>query len=478
MMLVAIGFCGIEMGAESKDGPIAATGVKKVLVVYASAPVFQGVSAQQAKDNGIMMQNLLGHFDVEVTLCASKDYQQGQLDNFEAFFYVGTFQEKVPRVLLNDLEEWPGRVMWLGRNIDQWRAAGGLSLVTTLPGPQQVVLEYQGKRLVCPDRLRPNLVKQWSPDAEVWAWVVTPAGRWPGGIHQDNFWYLALADFHSKAYLLIADQLYNVLNYPPSNQKLATIRIEDVHPLRSPEKLRRIADELKSRNAPFMVTVFPVYANPAKGIRVHLRERPELVEALKYMVASGGSIMVHGYSHQAGEAESGQGFEFWDEQRECPLEFGENPDWAWERLNQAIIDLQALGLPLQGVTVPHYAMAGKTYRQLRQNIGLLAGCPQMSDRSRQTQKIPYMLKKDQYGYWVVPENLGYVAVTQEQPVAGMLQAAAEIAVVRDCTVGGFFHPYLDVRHLISLVEGLREQGFSFVDVRSLPVPAIRPDESP
>lgn len=446
---------------------------KKVLIVYPASRAFRGTSPQQEQDNAIMMQNLLGHFDVDVTLCTSQEYRKGQMEGFDAFFYVGTYQEKIPRTLLSDLVEWNGPTMWLGRNISQLSAFGGPEFITILPGRQHVSLAYDGKSLNSETPIRINLIKKFPEGAKVWAWADTNQGRWPFGVQKDNFWYIAAPDFHSKTYLLVANKLHDVLGFEPKGQRFATIRIEDVHPLRSPEALRRIADELKSRQVPFMVTVFPVYVNPKEGKRVHLREKPELVTALQYMEEAGGSILIHGYTHQVGNAESGLGFEFWDEGRESPIVPRQRPNWAQERLNTAIVDLRALGLHPRGMTVPHYAMARTTYKQMRENVELLAGCPQMSDQSRQTQKLPYLLHKDQYGYRVVPENLGYVDGGLSDPIAPMLQKAEEIAVVRDCAVGAFFHPFLDVKHLINLVEGLQERGFRFLDVRTLPVREVQ-----
>ncbi|MZP30181.1 DUF2334 domain-containing protein [Heliobacterium undosum] len=451
---------------------------KTVLVVYPTPRILRGTLPWQERDWPTMMQNLLGHFDVEVTLRTSGAYQEGDLARYDAFIYMGTYPEKVPRTLLRDVAGSQKPVMWLGRNIEQLDVAGGPRWQTRLSERQSVAYIYKDRTINANRPQQMNLVREFPVDSVVWAWADTPQGRFPFGLRNHRFWYVADTDLHSRAYLLVADQLYDFLGQPSEGKRWATLRIEDVHPLRSAETLRQFADALKSRNIPFMVTVVPVYVNPKTGERVTLSERPDLVEALRYMEASGGTILVHGLTHQVGDVETGWGFEFWDADREEPVVSKTFPDWAEKRWDRAINDLRALGLRPLGITVPHYAMNRDTYVQLRDRVDLLVGSPQISGHSRLTQKVPYLLKKDQYGYRVIPENIGFFDFRKEDPVAPMLKAAEEVTLVRDCAAGAFFHSFLDSGRLVQLVDGLRERGFAFLDPHNLPVREALPTASP
>ncbi|WP_170291627.1 polysaccharide deacetylase family protein [Heliobacterium mobile] len=424
-----------------------------------------------------MMQNLLGHFEVNISLCTTADYHEGQLESFDGLIYLGTFEEKVSPRLLQDIAQTAKPVMWLGKNIDELGDAGGPRFVTKLMARQKSNYEYKGKSLTNPKEVTLNLIEKYPQDSQIWAWVDSPQGRHPFGLQRQNFWYVANTDLHSKTYLLVADQLFDFMGKQAQTEKWATLRIEDVHPLRSPETLREIADVLKARQIPFMVTVIPVYVNPQTNSRVLLAEKPELIEALRYMEACGGTILIHGFTHQVGNDETALGFEFWDAAHERAIVPPERPQWAEERLSQGIFDLRSLGLHPFGMTVPHYAMGSETYKAMRRQVTLLAGSPQISDQSRQTQKIPYILKKDQYGYLVVPENLGMVDMNLADPVTPMLEEARDIALVRECAAGAFFHSFLEPTSLAKLVDGLKEQGFAFLDVRSLPVQEVNADPS-
>ena len=72
------------------------------------------------------------------------------------------------------------------------------------------------------------------------------------------------------------------------------IRIGDISVFDNPDRLREIADILSSRDIPFMVGVIPFFVDPGEGIRVSLSDKPDLVDALQYMVRNGGTIVMHG----------------------------------------------------------------------------------------------------------------------------------------------------------------------------------------
>ena len=82
------------------------------------------------------------------------------------------------------------------------------------------------------------------------------------------------------------------------------VRIEDVGPHTDPAKLRMIADYLHGRGVPYSVAVFVEYHDPAgrysggRPVRQRLSEVPKLVAALRYMVDHGGTLLMHGYTHQ------------------------------------------------------------------------------------------------------------------------------------------------------------------------------------
>jgi len=97
------------------------------------------------------------------------------------------------------------------------------------------------------------------------------------------------------------------------------VRLEDVGPATDPAQLRQIADLLSADRIPFSIALYPVYVGPVAQhtrARFSLRHRPELVEAIKYMLAKGGTLILHGYTHQyrdknnPSDGQSGEDYEF------------------------------------------------------------------------------------------------------------------------------------------------------------------------
>ena len=84
----------------------------------------------------------------------------------------------------------------------------------------------------------------------------------------------------------------------------ALVRIEDVNPSTDPTELRSIADYLSGQHVPFSVATIPTYLDPNgfynNGVPVSMTMKgtPQVASALKYMVSKGGTLVMHGYTHQ------------------------------------------------------------------------------------------------------------------------------------------------------------------------------------
>ena len=88
-----------------------------------------------------------------------------------------------------------------------------------------------------------------------------------------------------------------------------------------------------------------------------------------------------------------------------------------------------------------------------------------------SQAFPYTVR-DVYGFKVIPESLGDVVTAPEAGLARhtpreIVDAARRQLVVRDNVAGFFFHPFLDVSYLNTIIHGLQESGYTFVAPDSL-----------
>jgi uncharacterized protein YdaL len=301
----------------------------------------------------------------------------------------------------------------------------------------------------------------------------------------------------SDRYLAFADLLFDALAPETPERHRALVRLEDVTPTADPAQLRALADVLAEEGAPFGIAVVPVYADPlgaysADGLpeTVRMRDAPEVVAALAYMLERGGELVLHGYTHQLGAEQnpysgvSADDFEFWmahvdEEDRviyDGPVP-GDSAEFAEARVLAGLEELEAAGLPAPAIfEYPHYAGSPLDSRTIAQIIptawhrGLYAdgalGGPGEGTRYFQ-QLFPYVVH-DVHGFRVLPENLGnyqpeaYNAGVPVRLVADLVANARANLAVRDGSAALFFHPFFAPSVLRRIVRGVQAEGYTFV----------------
>jgi uncharacterized protein YdaL len=290
-------------------------------------------------------------------------------------------------------------------------------------------------------------------------------------------------------YLACADILHDILNisHPESHQAL--LRIEDVTPVADPVMLRAIADYLYSQDVPFLISVVPEYRDPLGvnpyGEAVSLADRPEVVDALRYMAAHGGQIVLHGLTHQYDaianpyNGVSGTDYEFYRvilDSTEREVLQGPVPEdsaaWARGRVLQGKGQLASLNFKPVAWNTPHYLASATDYLEFAKlfsislDRGVYFATDALGDLQCSGQMAPYIIKKDVYGIKRFPENLGYIdplGMAGQPPSlpADLLHRAELNKVVRDGWASCYFHWFLDLNYLKELVPGLKNQGYQF-----------------
>ncbi len=451
--------------------------------------------------------NLLSHFGAWTAHPVDR-YRRGELASYDAVFYLGgTRATALPTAFLDDVLSRKRPVMWLGGDLDQlstrdpaaWRryrfTADGFDT-----GPFRHVL-YKNAALSISDYAPAGLARITVPDPA--AVTVLGAAHRPDGtttpwaVRSGNLLFvsenlLPYSGDDRDRYLALADLLFEVLQPDAAPRHRALIRLEDVGPTADPVKLRQIVDHLYGQGVPFSVGVYPVHRRPDSAggeATVRLSDRPELVAALTYAASHGGSLVMHGYTHQAEQrinpinGESGQDAEFYlsgldAERRIVPV--GPVPEdsqaWALARIDQGLSEFRRAGLP-RPVTFefPHYMASPNAYLAAGRRFahryeralyfpGVLSG-RSVADSERSWQLFPYAVR-DVYGTVVVPENLDYVT-SDGGSVATMLETARSNLVVRDGVASFFYHPFLGVGELPKVIDGIRGLGYTFVSAEQL-----------
>ncbi|NOY69145.1 MAG: DUF2334 domain-containing protein [Deltaproteobacteria bacterium] len=449
---------------------------RRCLVLYTgggSAPV-----------DAIQTGELLRHFSAKVTILPLQSYKKDMGRSRDVVFVIGTkLPDAIPRALKADILAGSPVVCWVGDGISM--------LLNDKAVSRRLGLEY-----VDTVENRFNHVTYKSidlPKQSPWTHIVRPLNRRrcevlattaghdesaiPYAVRCDRrFWYFAdlptAYTIEGGNYLVFADLLHDILGQDHKAKQPALVRIEDVHALSNPKALKRIADMLNAEGVPFQVAVVPIYVFPAENIRVALHERPETVKALLYMVKKGGVIVMHGVTHQR-YGESTADYEFWDPVAGSAPR-GETKAAIRERIEKGLAELHRCGLyPLMWET-PHYAASQSFYNIINDYFSIAMERRQALDVLGTDQLFPYLITSDRFGQTIVPENLGYVPLNH-QDARTMLDLAANMKVVRDGVASFFFHPFIDVKVLKTIVRTMKNNGWRFTSIRDLSITVRGPE---
>ena len=518
-------------------------GKASTLVLYDKT----GKSASDGELYAVATGNLVTHFGTaEIKPVA--DYADKAMSAYDAVVYIGTDSAATPpEGFLDDVLTLDTPVMWVGENLNAMsggqgdRAASFREKFGWDPGETQTV----SSDLLHSVRYNDRDVARYTDSVETVESPVVGSGDSvevlasaqcrkddapvscvaddadgaqdvPWAVRSKNLTFVSEIPLdyidENDVYLIYSDLFYGLLAPDTAPVKQAAVRLEDVGPESDPADLRAMADYLQGAGVPFQVAVMPIHIaktpdeNDWYGLS--LLDRPEIVDALKYMQDRGGTLIQHGTTHQFGTSDNpysgrtGEDYEFYrfgcSATAQQPFEFGECKNTSYirqigrvsedaveqhkariEKGRQVMIDA-GLGEP-EIFETPHYAASPNAYAAMTEVYnaryeqsdyfaGILSGEPSEAGRAY-SQHFPYAVH-DIYGSKVYPENLGNITEAEQNnhatrdPEFLISRAEAHLAV-RESTASFFFHPYLDSDYLKETVEGIRGLGYEFVPVVEL-----------
>lgn len=464
---------------------------------------------------GVQTANLVSHSS-RYTLRPVATYTAGLLGSYTSVVYVGsTFDEQLPAAFLTDVLATTKPVLWMNYNI--WQLAQASPDFVGRFGFSYSFFDFGAKTTVTykattlqrdPLAADSGLLAVEVTDpakAAVLATASGDGGSLPWAVRSGNLTYVAEVPFSyvgsADRYLAVADLISATVDPQQTDERRALARIEDVGPDTDPADIRAIADYLSSQKVPFTMAVYARYEDP-NGVNsggvpttITLKERPQLVEALKYAKKKNGTILLHGYTHQFGSAPnpydgtSGNDFEFFTAHVDAndrviydgPVP-GDSRAWATDRIKAGAKGIEDAGLGKPTIfEPPHYAASAVDYQAIaslystRYDRGLyFAGwCPGGAcgtgtpDYSRiYGQFFPYLVR-DIYGSAVVPESIGNIEpeAYNHHPArfpADLIASARALSVVRGGVASFYYHPYLGTAYLKELVPGIKQLGYKFV----------------
>jgi len=316
-------------------------------------------------------------------------------------------------------------------------------------------------------------------------------------VQNENHYYFAIDNIAVQETIFIGEVLHDMFGAEEdSASRPGYLRLEDIHPLVDPAPLKEIAEILKEKNIPYMIAVIPVYTNPETGEEHHFSDSPALLKVLKQMQKDGGSIVLHGYTHQYRSSETGEGFEFWDVENNRPVyspsdteyEMKKQSDFKTleeyeryleslkefergyirQKLTRGIQELVNYGLHPLAFEAPHYTMSQNGYQVVSEFFSTYVGQIQLSDEDWEIMNTTPYISTPSFlnGMELLPETLGFME--EDNPNAiNEIQAKSEmIQLTEHGIAAAFYHPYLGSEGLYEVINEMEKiPNLAWIDLK-------------
>ncbi|MBN1271156.1 MAG: polysaccharide deacetylase family protein [Candidatus Aminicenantes bacterium] len=432
--------------------------------------------ASESYKSACYIKELLGHFPLNgKKIVHVAEYDREKIRSTDYVFIV--FEEgvpKLPRFFIDDLLRARGTLAWIHMHIEKLVdvAISRWGIYhNSIEYRRQWQISYKEHKILKQDLVLNAMFIRDKEKVGVLSWARDLKGnKFPYVLHTQNLWYFADTPFSSTLeegrYLIFTDVLHEILETKMTKKHKCLVRVEDISPESEPGQLRKLADFFKEEKIPFQVGVIPIFKDPQAQQEIDLFERPEVVKALKYMVSQGGTLVMHGITHQY-RGRSGSDYEFWDHIRDEPLLHGSS-DWGDLRIVRGILAFRDNGLyPLCWET-PHYAASTKDYLSIAKYFDTFYDrMITTEDKVLQIFPFPYPIFQEKLGVRIIPENCGYVDLKKPDPES-IIKKARNLLMVRDGLASFFFHPFVPLRHLRTITREMKKMGWEFVSLTDFP----------
>ncbi|MFB5253610.1 DUF2334 domain-containing protein [Bacillus mycoides] len=458
----------IHISAQSSSKP-------KVLILYSTAD-------NKITNNVQILNTQLGHFTNDITVKSLKEVNETtNSSSYTHIVYIGEKKEDLSTEVKQFLENFSGPVLVLGQNVEQ--LSNRFSFITSKETDIRIhTIEYPTNQLKN-ELHEERLMKKVETKGTTLAYALSADGTHPLIIQQGTSYYVATPNLFDWMSHYVGEMLFSYFEQKPmTNKTSAYLRLEDVHPAVDVKQLKEIAELLKEKKLPYMITVIPVYKDPDTGKTVPLKDNSELIDVLRFMQDNGGSIVMHGYTHQFYDSETGEGFEFWDVKTDQPIrqpnhekpktkeDFQSTEDYnkyvengkAFEEkyikdhIEKRITELVEAKLYPVAFEAPHYTMSQKGYEILSQYFSTYVGQIQLNDTTWKSMHSPAYISTPSFlhGMKLIPETVGFIEEDKPQAIAKMKERALSVEKLSDGIIGAFYHPYLGVKPLKEVLKEL------------------------
>ena len=431
---------------------------KKSLIVYEREKVF-GYNENPVNH----LNELLYVFNESVSEISTNDYESGYINNFDYIFIINIRNDINNTDFLNDLSNFNNKIYWIGDKVENFLDFSGKYDISYDSKNNNITkLFYKNKKISVNTTYSFNIINAL-PSTNIIATMSDGYNIYPFILSEKNLYYISRWDLEDS--YIFEDSLNDFYERKKFDKEEVFVRIEDVHPFRNTKKLREIADYLYKENVPFIIALIPTYVDSKTGNINTLDLKPEFIETIKYMQQKGGSVILHGYTHQIGNEEiSGEGYEFWDIKNDEPIKEDINI-YVKNRVLSGVRLCVENGIYPLGFEAPHYAMNIYGYKEIKKYFSTYVGQYQNNNDNFTTSTFPYTIKNSDTFNVFIPENLGFIDSKDPFTIDLIKENFNKISMVRGYNGGFFFHPYLDIKYLKECVQFLKNNDVSFLDLK-------------
>lgn len=461
-----------------------------VLVVYST-------EHWEVDENIRLLDLSIGHFSNNIEYINVHNLEQSDLEDKTHLFYYGHIKEELPPTFSEAIPSFDGPIMAISYNTEQlgekysFMGVGEEKTITKI----DYLRDQEKSKEISPNTVFETVLDE---DTEVLVQGDGEEGTFPLIMRNGENYYLAADSFDRPYSAYLSQTLNNFFDVEPTDVTPAYIRLEDVHPLSDPKRLQAVAEELAKRDIPYMIAVIPVYTDPDSGRRYHFENQREVLKVLKYMQDNGGSVVLHGYTHQFRDSETGEGFEFWDVENQMPIYHGPEDKviqrseddfeskekyeaymstnkeyerrYIEERLTRGVQELANYGLFPLAFEAPHYTLSQHGYEVASNFFSTYVGQVQLSDENWEIMDTtPYASRPAILnGMLLLPETIGYVQPEADDPVNDMMESADFYQVTDGGMIGGFYHPYLGLEGLQEVLDEMEKiENIEWIDLKEM-----------
>jgi uncharacterized protein YdaL len=235
------------------------------------------------------LDQLASHFSSTVTI--ANDTNVPSLKPYHYVFYVGLEEKKLSPTLIKALNNFSGKMIFSGFNIEQFQERIDLDIVDRVNVKEiSFVNGYQKKALVKFNEMLTlnNDIAEYEVLIEGWR----GNRSYPILISNGNDYYFAAKSIDELLFHYLAQSFYSIFQVKGQVNKSAFIKIDDVHPGTDRERLTKLTSYLSSNGIPIILTVSPIYENKESGKELHFSDSRELMRSLQAIQKKGATIIL------------------------------------------------------------------------------------------------------------------------------------------------------------------------------------------